>query len=95
MRRAREKLVKASGAAFVVRIWLERREMEGAEPLWRGEIEDAQSGERKYFAELAAVERFISDHLRRLGVDARGQKRSLGLRGLILSLILRRRRRAP
>ncbi len=79
----------------MVRIWLERRAQEGAKPLWRGEIEDAHSGERKYFAELPAVERFISDHLRRLGVDPGSRKRSPGVRGLIQNLINRRRRSDP
>ncbi len=35
--------------SFVLRFWLERREIEGAIPVWRGAIELVPSGERQYF----------------------------------------------
>lgn len=38
--------------AFIVKIWWERRDVEQAAPVWRGSIEDVQSGRRVYFRSL-------------------------------------------
>lgn len=46
--------------SFVVRVWLEPREIEGATPEWRGIIEHVASGERIYVQDLREIESFIS-----------------------------------
>ena len=38
--------------AFIVKIWWERRDVEQAAPVWRGSVEDVQSGRRVYFGSL-------------------------------------------
>lgn len=45
--------------AFVVKLWLERREIEGAEPEWRGRIDHVQSGKRMYFLDIGEITNFI------------------------------------
>jgi hypothetical protein len=64
-------LLDDRSAAFIVRIWCER----GDDPSrgvrdWRGSIEHVESGERVFFRELAALDEFMSRHLRNLGVDS-------------------------
>jgi len=45
---------------FMVRIWRERREIEGAPPEWRGAIEHVASGERRYVKQVDEIVAFIS-----------------------------------
>ena len=45
--------------AFVVKLWLERREIEGAQPEWRGRIDHILSGKRIYFRDVAGIIPFI------------------------------------
>jgi hypothetical protein len=49
--------------AFIVKLWLERREIEGAKPEWRGRIDHVQSGKRAYFRDPAQIMRFIQAYL--------------------------------
>ena len=49
--------------AFVVKLWLERREIEGAYPEWRGRIDHVQSGQRIYFRDLVEIVRFVRTFL--------------------------------
>ena len=37
---------------FIVRVWLERREIEGVAAEWRGVVEHVPSGERRYLKDL-------------------------------------------
>jgi hypothetical protein len=41
--------IESRAYSFVVKIWQERREVEGGEPLWRGRVDYVQGGERVYF----------------------------------------------
>jgi len=59
-------MLQGRDAAFVVRIWVEQREIEGARPLWRGVVEHAQSGERQYLTDLAGIVDFIAPYVRAL-----------------------------
>jgi hypothetical protein len=45
--------------SFVIRVWQEPREIEGAGPEWRGRIEHVQSGEGVYFRSLDKLVEFI------------------------------------
>ena len=49
--------------AFVVKLWLEGREIEGAQPEWRGRIDHVQSGKRVYFRSIAEINQFIQTFL--------------------------------
>jgi hypothetical protein len=73
-REARPPVLHERDAAFVVRIWFERREIEGAEPLWRGVVEHAQSGERRYLTELNSIVDFIAPYVR--AMEERGDRQS-------------------
>jgi hypothetical protein len=45
---------------FIVRIWLEPREIAGAVVEWRGMIEHLPTQERRYLTDLAAIAPFIT-----------------------------------
>lgn len=53
---------------FIVRIWLEPREISGAVVEWRGVIEHLPTQERHYLNDLAAIGRFITPYLDSMGV---------------------------
>ena len=57
-------------ASFVVRIWCEQRDMEGAAVEWRGSVECVSCGDRLYFRQLERMTDFMLVHLRRIGLDA-------------------------
>lgn len=65
--------------SFVVRLWQEPREIEGAGPEWRGQIEHVQSGERVYFRNLDKMVGFIVSYLNDADLQSSltGGKRSL------------------
>lgn len=44
---------------YVVKIWEERRDMAGAEPTWRGSVEDIQTGTRRYFDALHDLSSYL------------------------------------
>lgn len=56
-------------AAFVLRIWVERRALAGAPVEWRGMIEHATSGQRHYARDLASIVHFIKQYMVEMGVD--------------------------
>lgn len=52
---------------YVVKIWEERRDLVGAEPTWRGSVDNVQTGVRVYFGTLIE----LSDYLfRECGMTA-------------------------
>jgi hypothetical protein len=53
---------------FIVRIWVEPREISGAEPIWRGYIENVPSGSRRYFQKTWDALLFILPYLEERGV---------------------------
>jgi hypothetical protein len=54
---------------FIVRVWLERREIEGAKVKWRGVIEHVPSGERRYLKDLDDILVFIRPYLKGMRVN--------------------------
>jgi hypothetical protein len=48
---------------FIVRIWFERREIEGATEEWRAVIEHMPSGRRRYLKDLGTILDFIASYL--------------------------------
>lgn len=57
-----------SNHAFIIRIWKEKREIQGASPLWRGFIEHVPSGKRRYLQDLAHIITFITPYIEEMGV---------------------------
>lgn len=55
---------------FLVRVWMERREIPGAEPLLRGSVEHVGSGTRRFVKALEEVVSFISLYLQDAPSDA-------------------------
>jgi hypothetical protein len=53
---------------FIVRVWLERREIEDASAVWRGMIEHVPSRERRHFKGLDEMVDFVAPYLERMGV---------------------------
>jgi hypothetical protein len=49
--------------AFVIRAWLEPREIPGRPPEWRYSVEHVGSGDRHYLRELSEVTTFMRTHL--------------------------------
>ena len=49
--------------AFIVRFWLEPREIEGEKPLWRGVIEYVPSGCKLFLKGLDEITAFIESYL--------------------------------
>ena len=49
--------------AFIVRFWLEPRELENARPIWRGVIEHVASGRRFFLKSLDEITAFIESYL--------------------------------
>jgi hypothetical protein len=48
---------------FIVRLWLEHREIAGAAPLWRGSVEHVASGAKQYILALDEILAFIMPYL--------------------------------
>lgn len=53
--------------SFVVNVWEERRDINGAEPMWRGSVVDVQDGNRIYFDSLLELCDFLE---RRSGMQS-------------------------
>ena len=59
--------------AFIVRIWIEPREVMGAEPIWRGVIEHVKnehSADEKpeYFDNLDIMHTYFGKYLEKIGI---------------------------
>jgi hypothetical protein len=61
-------LIEDNAAAYIVRVWLEHREVEGAPTTWRGSIEHVASGKTKYLTDLDDIARFIQPFMGAMGV---------------------------
>jgi hypothetical protein len=53
---------------FIVRIWLECRDIEGTNVVWRGVIEHVTSGERRYVKDLDDLVSFIAPYFEKMGL---------------------------
>lgn len=62
-------LLEDNAAAFIVRVWLEHREVEGAPVTWRGSIEYVESGKVKYLTHLSELAQFVRPFLEAMGAD--------------------------
>ena len=62
--------------SFIVRIWLEPRELKGASPEWRGEIEHVANGKRRGLKDLDEIIPFIAHFLEEIGAKLSGHHKS-------------------
>jgi len=62
-------LLEDRTSAFIVRIWIEQREVAGAPVPWRGSIEHVASGESRYVTNLDEITGFVRPFLEAMGVD--------------------------
>lgn len=62
-------LLEDRTAAFVVRVWVETRELPGAVPQWRGAIEHVGEGRRYFFRDLRSMLEFMQPYLKQIGID--------------------------
>ncbi len=46
--------------SFLVRIWIEPREIEGEPLVWRGSVQQVSSGEQVYFKSFVELNTFIA-----------------------------------
>jgi hypothetical protein len=54
--------------AFILRFWLEQREVEGALPIWRGVVEHIPTRERHYFENLSDIPTLLAPYLNTGGI---------------------------
>ena len=54
---------------FIVRLWVEPRELTGAPPIWRGELEHIASHQRAFFQELNKLLELLQPYLASLLAD--------------------------
>jgi hypothetical protein len=54
---------------FVVRLWVERREVQSAPPEWRGMIEQLPGMKRRYFRDLDQIKAYLAQALVEMGVN--------------------------
>jgi len=57
-------LFKLNTHSFILRIWLERREIKNAFPHWRGTIEHVATGERRAFNRIDEIPKLIKTFLK-------------------------------
>jgi hypothetical protein len=79
-------LLEDDTQVFIVRIWLEAREIDDAPLAWRGVIEHVPSGRRGYLKRLEGIAGFIVPYLREMGVE-------MGLRWRVGEMLERWKRR--
>lgn len=61
-------LYEHNTCSFVVKVWVEPNDDPAGTAVWRGHITHVFSGERRYFADLAALSDFMRPYLRLMGV---------------------------
>ena len=62
-------LLEDNAAAYIVRVWLEHREVKDAPVEWRGSVEHVASGRIRYLTDLDEIPRFIQPFLEAMGVS--------------------------
>ena len=59
---------KVTTHAFIVRIWIEPREMKDVEPIWRGVIQHVEADKRVYFDHLDKMSTYFAKYLEDIGI---------------------------
>ena len=63
--------------AFYVKIWEERRDIVGADAVWRGSVDDVGGGDRLYFASLRELCAYLEHRSGMIGAPQAQQVESL------------------
>ena len=66
-------LLEDNTTSYIVRVWLEHRDIEDAPVTWRGTIEHVANGRVKYLTDLGEIARFIQPFLEAMGVKFAGR----------------------
>lgn len=53
------KTLEQRSHTFVIKIWEERRDLAGSLPIWRGSVDDVQTGQRVYFSSLLQLSNYL------------------------------------
>ena len=83
-------LFKEMTHTFILRIWIEPREIEGAAPEWRGMVEHVDSGKRKYLNDLDQIIAFIAPYLKEMGIKTSKPDKGRKWRALSRLALLKR-----
>ena len=70
------KSFKENMHSFIVRVWLEPRELENVKPQLRGEIKHVESGEGRGLKDLDQITAFIATYFRKMGDKMSGHQKS-------------------
>ena len=84
------KLFKEMTHTFILRIWIEPREIEGATAVWRGVVEHVDSGKKKYLNDLDQIIAFITPYLREMGIKVSNPDKGRKWRALSRLALLKR-----
>lgn len=69
MKSTGETIERRPSSSFLVRVWLEARELEGAEPILRGYVRNLKSGEQEYFGQPEKLAELLMRQLRSGAVE--------------------------
>lgn len=70
------KSINESGAAFIVRIWVEPREIKDAPLVWRGVIEHVGRKDRVYFDHLDKMISYVARYLEEFEIKNNSPERT-------------------
>lgn len=56
-------------SVLILRLWKEERENDANPAVWRGMIEDVNSGERVYVKNMDEIMLLIRQHIEEMGID--------------------------
>jgi len=68
---------EANSHSFIVRFWVEPREIEDAKPVWRGVVEHVSSGRKLYLKNLKEIKAFIESYTGEIDERIRSEQQTL------------------
>ena len=68
---------EANSHSFIVRFWVEPREIEDAKPVWRGVVEHVSSGRKLYLKNLKEIKAFIESYIGEIDERIRSEQQTL------------------
>jgi len=70
-------LFEDNSHSFIVRFWLEPREIKDAKPVWRGVVEHVASGRKLYLKNLEEIKAFIKSYIGEIDEQIRSEPQTL------------------
>jgi len=68
---------EANSHSFIVRFWVEPREIKDAKPVWRGVVEHVSSGRKLYLKNLKEIKAFIESYIGEIDERIRSEQQTL------------------